>query len=322
MQVGVAHNATTPIFIQCSGGSGTGSPDVLIVTSPSKGTVSPAAGGTSTDQWVTYTPNPGQSGSDSFTYKGVSPGSGLGGSDEVGPERTVTIRIAQGAPPICFRGSETVGHNDGTGPSTPVTLTCDSSGDPIVSYTISQTPAHGTLDLTALNSGVVQYTPAAGYSGPDSFAFRATSTCGATTGCLSAAVPVSLTVLEAQVGPQGPPGTQGPPGPPGPPGQDGAKVDRLFVAASAARLTTVAGHRLRVPFVVTTACQVQLDVYRNGKPVARTSRSTPAGRSAIRWNGRIGTRAAKPGRYTLVLTATAGTQSSDDRSLLVLTRPR
>ena len=87
MAVGVPHNAATPIFIDCSGGTGAGSPDVLIATNPTKGTLNPVAGGTSTDQWVVYTPNAGQSGADSFTYKGVSPGSGSGGSDEVGPAR-------------------------------------------------------------------------------------------------------------------------------------------------------------------------------------------------------------------------------------------
>jgi hypothetical protein len=205
-----------------------------------------------------------------------------------------------------------------------VTLACTSNGDPIVTYTISQAPAHGSLDVTTLNSGVVKYTPVVGYSGPDSFAFRATSTCGAAS-CQSAPAVVSLTVLEAQVGPPGPPGAQGPPGPQGPQGpagQNGSIVERLFIAASAARLTAVAGQRLRVPFVVTTASQVQLVVYRNGRPVARESRSALAGRGTIRWNGRIGVRAAKPGRYALVLTATTGIQSSDDRSLLVLTRHR
>ena len=62
MNVGVPHNATTPIFIDCTGGTGTGSPDVQIVTNPTKGTLNPVAGGTSTDQWVIYTPNAGQSG--------------------------------------------------------------------------------------------------------------------------------------------------------------------------------------------------------------------------------------------------------------------
>ncbi len=78
MNVGVPHNSATPIFINCTGGTGVGSPDVLVVSNPSKGTVSPVGGGTSTDQWVTYTPNPGTVGADSFTYRGVSPGSGSG----------------------------------------------------------------------------------------------------------------------------------------------------------------------------------------------------------------------------------------------------
>src|SRR3954454_24967191 len=68
MNVGVPHNAATPIFIDCAGGSGTGSPDVLVASSPSKGALSLAAGQTSTDQWLTYTPDPGQSGADSFTF--------------------------------------------------------------------------------------------------------------------------------------------------------------------------------------------------------------------------------------------------------------
>src|SRR3954447_11512895 len=76
MNEGIPHNAATPIFIDCTGGTGTGSPDVQVVSNPSKGTLSTPAGGTSTDQWVVYTPNPGQSGGDSFSYRGVSPGSG------------------------------------------------------------------------------------------------------------------------------------------------------------------------------------------------------------------------------------------------------
>ena len=47
VQVGVPHNASLPIFIPCSGGTGIGSPDVLVATNPSKGTLNPAAGGTS-----------------------------------------------------------------------------------------------------------------------------------------------------------------------------------------------------------------------------------------------------------------------------------
>jgi hypothetical protein len=137
MAVGVPHNAATPIFIDCTGGTGAGSPDVLIATNPTKGTLSPVAGGTSTDQWVVYTPNAGQSGADSFMYRGVSPGSGSGGSDEVGPLRTVDLRIGAGTPPACANLSQSVPQNDATHTTpTSLRLVCASGGDPIVSYSI------------------------------------------------------------------------------------------------------------------------------------------------------------------------------------------
>ena len=80
MNVGVPHNAATPIFIDCSGGSGAGSPDVFINSNPSKGTLSHSAGQTSADQWVTYTPSPGQSGADSFQYRGAPRAAGAAGA--------------------------------------------------------------------------------------------------------------------------------------------------------------------------------------------------------------------------------------------------
>ena len=140
MNVSVPHNAATPIFVECTGGTGTGSPDVLIATNPSKGTLSPAAGQTSTDQWVVYTPNPGASGADSFMYRGISPGSGSGGADEVGPLRTVNLRIGAGTPPVCANLSQSVPRNDATHTTpTSLRLTCASGGDPITSFGASPT---------------------------------------------------------------------------------------------------------------------------------------------------------------------------------------
>jgi hypothetical protein len=74
MNVSVPHNAATPILIDCTGGTG----------------------------------------ADSFTYKGVSPGSGSGPSDEVGPERTVNLRIGAGTPPACADLSQSVPQNTAT----------------------------------------------------------------------------------------------------------------------------------------------------------------------------------------------------------------
>jgi len=315
MSVGVPHNTALPIFVECSGGTGTGSPDILVIAGPSNGALSVAAGQTSTDQWVIYTPTPGHSGPDSFTYRGVSPGSGSGGADEVGPLRTVQLRVGPGTAPRCRSASETVSYNDGTTTPTPVFLTCDSGGDPITGYQVVQGPEHGSLDTAALATGLVRYTPAADYSGADSLTFRATSACGAAS-CQSAVATVALTVLEAQVGPAGPPGEDGEDG------EDGQTVVRLFVAASAARVTATSGRRVPVPFVVTTTSQVRLDVYRDGRRVARAARSVAAGRRTIIWNGRIGSRVARPGRYRLVLTAAIPGQRSVDRSLAVLTRRR
>ena len=116
--------------------------------------MNPVAGSTSTDQWVVYTPNPGASGADSFTYKGVSPGSGSGPSDEVGPERTVNLRIGAGTAPACANLSQSVPQNTATN----LRLVCASGGDPIVSYSIRTAPDHGTLTTTNLNSGLVGYT--------------------------------------------------------------------------------------------------------------------------------------------------------------------
>jgi hypothetical protein len=48
MNVGVPHNAATPIFIDCTGGSGAGSPDVEITADPARGTLDFATGERST----------------------------------------------------------------------------------------------------------------------------------------------------------------------------------------------------------------------------------------------------------------------------------
>ena len=50
-----------------------------------------------------------------------------------------------------------------------VTLTGNSCRDSSIRYTKVTTPAHGTLTGTAPN---LIYTPASGYTGPDSFTFR------------------------------------------------------------------------------------------------------------------------------------------------------
>jgi hypothetical protein len=333
MNVGVPHNTATPIFIDCTGGSGTGSPDVLIVSDPTKGTVSPVAGGTSTDQWVTYTPNPGASGADSFTFRGVSPGSGSGGSDEVGPVRTVNIRIGAGSKPVCFNLSQSVPQATDTA----LRMSCASGGDPIVSFSISNPPDNGSLGTTFLNSGRVSYTSNAGFSGEDFFGYRATSTCGAAD-CQSAEAIFDLQVLDPQQGPpgadgqdgaagqDGATGQDGAAGPPGPAGQDGATgapgsvvtVDRLFIASYLDGLTARRGRPVTLRYVSTTSAQVMLEVFRGARRVSAAVAGARPGKNAIRWNGKVDGKKAPRGLYKLRLTATSGDQVATDRAAVRL----
>jgi hypothetical protein len=354
MNMGVPHNAVTPIFIACSGGSGVGAPDVLIATNPTKGTLNPVAGGTSTDQWVVYTPNAGQSGADSFTYRGVSPGSGAGGSDEVGPLRTVNLRIGAGTPPACMNLSQSVPQNDATHTTpTSLRLVCASGGDPIVSYSISNPPDHGLLTTTSLSSGLVGYTSNTGYAGADSFGYRATSTCGAAS-CQSAEAIFDLTVLDPQQGPEGPTGPQGPQGPIGPAGQDGAtgatgaagqngatgaigaqgpagpngkdgqavSVDRLVIASFLDALTVRRGRTVMLRYVSTTSARVVLEVFKGSRRVAAISGRAREGRNAIRWNGKVRGKAAAAGLYRLLLRATSGEQLVTDRASIRIIRSK
>jgi Big-like domain-containing protein len=318
MNVGVPHNAVTPIFIDCSGGTGAGSPDVLISTNPTKGTLNPSANGTSTDQWVVYTPSPGQSGADSFTYRGYSPGSGAGGSDEIGPVRTVNIRIGAGSPPVCANQSQSVPQAT----STFLRLVCASGGDPIVSFAISDAPDHGALGTTNLNGGLVSYTSSAGYAGQDFFGYRATSTCGAAS-CQSPQAIFDLQVLNPQ---QGPPGSTGPQGSTGPAGQDGAPgapgsvvtVDRLFIASFLDSITVRRGKPVILRYVSTTGARVVLEVIKGSRRVAAVPGNARAGKNAIRWNGKVDRKKAPRGTYKLRLTATAGQQVAKDRATVRL----
>ena len=323
MNVGVSHNAATPIFIDCSGGTGTGSPDVLIASNPTKGTVNPAGGGTSTDQWVTYTPNAGQSGADSFTYRGVSPQSGSGGSDEVGPLRTVNIRIGAGSPPVCANDSQSVPQAT----STSLRLACASGGDPIVSYSISDAPDHGGLGTASLNSGLVTYTSSAGYSGSDFFQFRATSTCGAAS-CQSAAATFDLQVLDPRQGPPGADGSDGATGAMGPAGPAGAvgpagstsvlTQDRLFIASFLDALKVRRGRAVTLRYISTASARTVLEVFRGARRVAAVAGNARPGKNAIRWNGKVDRKKAGRGTYKLRLIATAGAQVARDSATVRL----
>ena len=76
-----------------------------------------------------------------------------------------------------------------------IALMCSDRAGASLTYALDDSPAHGTL--TALNAaaGEVTYTPAAGYSGPDAFAYQASSASGT-----AAEQTVSITVAPSAHG--------------------------------------------------------------------------------------------------------------------------
>ena len=268
---------------------------------------------------MTYTPNPGASGADSFTYKGVSPGSGPGGSDEVGPEQDREPPHRGGlAACVCSNLSQSVPQAT----ATKLRLSCATGGDPIVSFSISNPPDNGSLGTAGLNSGLVSYTSNAGYAGQDFFGYRLTSTCGAAS-CQSAEATFELQVLNPQ---QGPPGADGADGAPGTPGKDGAPgapgsvvtVDRLFIASYLDGLTARRGKPVILRYVSTTSAQVMLEVFKGARRVSAAVASARPGKNAIRWNGKVDGKKAPRGLYKLRLKATSGDQVATDKATVRL----
>ncbi len=141
---------------------------VTIQGGPANGTavVNPSTG------VVTYTPNSGFSGTDTFTYTVATT---YGAVSNVA---TVTIKVHE--PPIANPDSAT------TAEETPVTIDVlandtDPSGATIIpsSVTITTQPAHGTVSVDP-STGNVLYSPAFNYSGTDTFKYTITDTNGVT----------------------------------------------------------------------------------------------------------------------------------------------
>lgn len=129
---------------------------IIGLDAPGHGTIEVGA-----DQRIRYTPEPGFSGIDSFTY---TIGDGLGGVATANVTVTVTAR---NAPPTARTDTAT------TMAGTPITIDAlanddDPDGDP-VSLTGMSMPAHGALTLTPEQRFV--YAPAPGFIGPDSFTY-------------------------------------------------------------------------------------------------------------------------------------------------------
>ncbi len=138
---------------------------ITAVTQGAHGAVAASAAGV-----IVYTPAVGFSGTDAFTYT-ISDGHGGSATGTV----VMTVTAANRGP-VATNDSLTL--KQGTSKTVVVLLNdTDPDGDSLLVTAVTQ-PAHGTVVLNASSS--ITYTPAAGYVGPDAFAYTAMDPSGAT----------------------------------------------------------------------------------------------------------------------------------------------
>ena len=157
-------NSGTPVIITLTGTDPIPG-DVLkfsVLALPQHGTLTSGT----TSNSVTYTPNTGFSGTDSYAYKATD---GQGVDSNIATV-TITVNAAQNNPPTA--DNKAISTNAGT----PVTITLTGT-DPIpgdvLKFSVLALPQHGTL-TSGTTSNSVAYTPNTGFSGTDSFTYKAT----------------------------------------------------------------------------------------------------------------------------------------------------
>jgi hypothetical protein len=144
-------------------------------TNPSSGTVTVRPDGS-----YLYSPNPGFSGTDSFTYTAT---------DSAGTASSATVTLS--VTPVAVADGGTTRAGSSLRVAAPGTLGNDLGAG--LRVTGQTDPGHGSVAVAADGSYV--YTPNAGYSGPDSFTYTLTDAAGKT-----ASTTVALTVTPVATG--------------------------------------------------------------------------------------------------------------------------
>ena len=143
-------------------------PDFSVVTGATNGTVTLNPDGT-----FVYTPNPGFTGTDTFTYQVCS---GPGNAAPCSPPATVTVTVTPGpvaandnyTTPVNTPVNNTVASNDGPLPATP-------------DFSVVGQPTNGTVAMNP--DGTFTYTPNTGFVGTDTFTYQVCSGPGNTAPC-------------------------------------------------------------------------------------------------------------------------------------------
>jgi len=143
--------------------NGGGAMTAVLSTGPTQGSLSLAA-----DGGFTYTPNPGYSGPDSFTYFALNP---------FGAGNVATVSLTVGGLPTTVNDAYSTPYLTTLNITAPGVLGNDNSnGGGVMGAELLSSTSHGTLSLSA--TGAVSYTPAFGFAGVDSFTYRALNGAG------------------------------------------------------------------------------------------------------------------------------------------------
>jgi DNA-binding beta-propeller fold protein YncE len=156
--------------LSCTDGAGA-AVTYAIASGPAHGTLSSLNPATGT---VTYTPNAGYTGTDTFTYTGSS-------VDGTSDPTTVSVTVTG---PTC--ASETL--SSGYEADLPVTLVCSDATSPVSAYKIVTPPADGTV-TTPTAGGSFTYSPDSRFVGTDSLTYEGVATNGETS------APTSVTIF-------------------------------------------------------------------------------------------------------------------------------
>jgi hypothetical protein len=87
-------------------------------------------------------------------------------------------------------------------------------------------------------------------------------------------------------------------------GANATQTAQLLFTPVTTRVKRRSGQKITIGFLSTAVADTTLVVKRAGKRVAGATATSHAGRNTITWDGRIGTKAAKPGTYVLELNGT------------------